>query len=250
MIEFSFYTLLGVIFWDKTSCESLLVGLIAVNSSSDGYRERFGVFEYASLGAAVPLAFDTARSNFSLLSNCSVDILYSASQGYEKLALDVFIKLRQDHKVDAVLGPQLSAECVATGILASQWNIPMISHTCTSNELSDSTRFNTFLRTIGSSSIADVVIAILQHFKWKNVAMIQTKHYSELFYEVKSIKAACENTNISISKLFVVSLEDSVQELISEITTHARSEYSVTVLWSFIYCFFITVIQLWSQNSV
>ena len=221
-----FYTLLGVILWDRTSCESFIVGIMAFNSSY-GYESHIThrSSEYAYLGAAVPLALDVARSKFSLLSNCSVEIVYSASQGSEKLALDTFIKLKQDHNVDAVLGPPFSTECVPTAILASQWNVPMISHTCSSHVLSDSSRFNTFLRILGTSSIADAVIAILQHFKWTVVAIILTAD-TGFSYEGKAIEAACESVNISTVTFFKeMNSPDSAQAILQQIISSARSKH-------------------------
>ena len=224
---FCFYALLGFILWNRTSCENFIVGIMAFNSSYgyENYVQARTLSEYAYFGAAVPLAFDVARSKFSLLSNCSVDIVYSASQGSEKLALDTFIKLKQDHNVDALIGPTLSPECVPTAILASQWNVPMISHTCTSPVLSDSSRFNTFLRIYGTNSIANAVIAILQHFKWTVVAIVRTTD-SLYGYEGEVIEAACRSVNISIGTFINdMNSRDSAQAILQGIISSARSKH-------------------------
>ena len=185
------------------------------------------VFNFAYLGAAVPLAFDSAISNYSLL-NSSVNFVfvYTVSQCNEKLALEVFIKLKQEHNVGVVIGPQCSVECLATALLASQWNIPMISHACSSLELSDSSRFNTFLRTTSSSSIGGAVATTVQNFNWTVVALVQaasTPGY--LVYDARSIKTACTNYNISIPVLIEVNkLENELEGIFQQIIPKARSE--------------------------
>ena len=221
-MNFCVYILISALLWNHTSCADLRVGIMGTNNSVAGFHRLF-VYDY--LGAAVPLAFDTAKTNFSLLKNSTVDLTYSASQCNEKLALEVFINLKQVHNVDVILGPQCSSECVPTGLLASQWNIPMISHSCSNHELSDSFRFNTFLRTTGSSSIGGAVSTTLHHFNWTAVALVQIANTGSYTYAANSIRTACLETNISITAFIEVPRSDYwYNEVLQQVIPKARSE--------------------------
>ena len=230
-MDFNGYTLLVVLLWGRTSCKNLHVGIMGTNYSNN---DRFMLFEYIYIGAAVPLAFDTAKFKLALLKNYTVDFTYSVSQCNERRALDVFIKLKQDHNVDVVLGPQCSSECVPTALLASQWNIPMISHTCSTKTLSDSMRFNTFMRTTGSNSIGDAVAAALRNFNWAVVALIQPSYAGYRIHDANSIKTACASTNISISKLIDVGALDDPVYVLHEVIPKARGESFLKVLLLFL----------------
>ena len=219
------YTFLIVLLMERSFCENLHVGIIATNVTSGA---RFSFFSYGHLGAAVPMAYETAKTNFSLLDNCSIEFTYAASQCNEKMALDVFIKLKQDYNVDAVIGPQCSKECVPVGLLASQWNIPMVSHSCSTHELSDSDRFTTFARTTGSGSVGAAVGATLRHFNWTIVAMIK-RDGGSLAHIATSIRSACADNNVSISRtveasMEAMSMQDSLHKILQPIIYKARSE--------------------------
>lgn len=51
------------------------------------------------------------------------------------------------HTADAFIGPACSDSCLSAGLLASYWNKPMISYSCSSVELSNRLFYPTFART-------------------------------------------------------------------------------------------------------
>ena len=152
------------------SCAYLRVGVLGTNSSSLITDEEF---DLAYLGAAVPIAFNTAKTRLSLLSNWTIEIYYAATQCDEKLALDSFIKLKIDHDIDAALGLQCWMEWYIIAILASQWNVPVISHLCTYAQTVESSYFTTFLGT-SVITIGDAVVSILLNFNWTRAVIVST----------------------------------------------------------------------------
>ena len=202
------------------------IGAILTNYSNLQY-SMARLFNYQYIGAAVPIAFNKAQHYYSLLSNDSITFFYEGSQCNEKLALDLFIQLRQIHQIDVLLGPQCSSECVATGILASQWDVPIISHSCSKQELSNSQRFNTFLRTSGSSSIGNASVTVLRHFNWSHIALVRPADVNSRWYVAEAIRLAAEEFNISISEKSQKNEEEvNAEDILDHIKRNARSKYS------------------------
>ena len=57
--------------------------------------------------------------------------------------------------------------------LTCNWNFPQISWVSTSHELSDKTRFATYVRTIGTYSTAALAfVSLFEKFNWKRVGLL------------------------------------------------------------------------------
>ena len=202
------------------------IGTILTNFSDIHY-SMAELFNYQYIGAAVPIAFNKAKYNYSLLRNENLTYFYEGSQCDEKLALDLFIQLRQIHQIDVLLGPQCSSECIVTGILASQWDVPIISHSCSRQELSNSKRFNTFLRTSGSSSVDNALVMVLRHFNWSHIALVRPTDVNSYWYVAEAIRLTAEEFDISIAEKSQKNEEDvHAEDILDHIKRNARSKYA------------------------
>ncbi|KAJ8026825.1 Metabotropic glutamate receptor 8 [Holothuria leucospilota] len=83
---------------------------------------------------------------------------------------------RERDNVVGVVGASLSSTSEISTILLSLYNITMISHLATSDELGNRERYPFFMRTIPPDSLqVDTVIDILEFYEWKYVAFIYTE---------------------------------------------------------------------------
>ncbi|CAL8252217.1 unnamed protein product [Arctogadus glacialis] len=82
-------------------------------------------------------------------------------------------------KVMGVIGASSSADSLAIAPLFTLKLIPLISYAASSSALSLRDKYPAFLRTISSTKdLVDVIIQVLQHFKWTWVALL---HSAEAF---------------------------------------------------------------------
>ena len=220
--EIMYYTFLviNVHLYGTVFCEHLRVGVLGTNSSPSITDKDF---DFAYLGGAVPIAFNTAKTQVSELSNYTIKTYYAATQCEAKLALDSFIKLKIEHNIDAVLGLQCRVECYVTALLASQWNVPVVSHSCTYLQVLDSTYFTTFLGT-SVSNIGDAVVAIFFNFNWAHVTLVKVYETRMESDDAKLILRACRKNNIFVTSISTVNKTE--QDTVQHITHGSRSKSS------------------------
>ncbi|OTF83667.1 atrial natriuretic peptide receptor-like protein [Euroglyphus maynei] len=84
-------------------------------------------------------------------------------------------------RVHAFIGPDESCACEA--LVASAWNIPIVSYKCIDQNLSNKTIYPTFARTLPpSSKISKSVISLLKHFEWNKVLYLYREYSIDIFY--------------------------------------------------------------------
>ena len=67
----------------------------------------------------------------------------------------------------------LFAVSIPSAHLTSNWNFPQITWVATAHELSDKSKFSTYVRTLGPySKIGIAFNAIFERFGWKRVGML------------------------------------------------------------------------------
>ena len=114
--------------------------------------------------------------------------------------------------------------------LTCNWNFPQISWVSTSHELSDKTRFATYVRTIGTYSTAALAfVSLFEKFNWKRVGLLHVDkgifnslcmHINERGYEKSVFK-----TFQQILQTFENTLNDKI--------AHAFTYYheNVSIAW-------------------
>ena len=67
--------------------------------------------------------------------------------------------------LDGIIGATCSVVCQPVGLLAAEWNLPMVSYSCTSDSLSDKEVYPTFTRSVGTYGLVSFTVdAILDVF--------------------------------------------------------------------------------------
>lgn len=101
-----------------------------------------------------------------------------------------FMTEMRDNNVAAIIGPDES--CTAEALVASAWNLPMISYVrnflqitkinnfifynlqkCTDSAVSDKSYFNSFARTLApAAKVSKSVVALLLAFEWNKIVIV------------------------------------------------------------------------------
>ncbi len=158
-----------------TNCiskEQLLLGLIGMGRNTRGPS-----FRLPYMGSAMTIAVDTINNNPYILPNHTLRFVVGYGQCSNKIGLDVFITMVQEHQIQGVIGPACSPGAVLIGLLASQWNMPVVSYATSSMELSNKNVYDTFIRTQSPIfQIGSAVQGIAKQFDWKRIGIIQRKN--------------------------------------------------------------------------
>ena len=111
-----------------------------------------------TMAAALYLAVEDIAANATLLGDYNIRIVSRDSSCNPNKAVATLVTLVQEENVDVIIGPTCSPACMALGYLAAEWNIPVISYSCVSDELSSKEFFWTFLRTASTTEQASQAI--------------------------------------------------------------------------------------------
>ncbi|KAG5668928.1 hypothetical protein PVAND_016837 [Polypedilum vanderplanki] len=138
---------------------------------------------------AVPLAIEHINSNNKLLPGRvleyqAVNIVKTSSVEIIKNMTNLML-----NSIDAFIGPE--DLCFNEALVASAWNIPLISYSCADMKVGNKTQFSTFARSsLGPpEKISKSVIALLSYYNWRkfiidlssknNLNLTQIKEFSD-----------------------------------------------------------------------
>ncbi|XP_077988132.1 retinal guanylyl cyclase 2-like [Glandiceps talaboti] len=167
---------------------------------------------------ASEIAIENINSDSNLLSNFQLNYLLSNTNcsGTDELA--EFVRLMLDESFDAIVGPIDYSVCEPAARLASYWSVPMVSWTCTNDELSNKDVYRTFSRTVSPNvRTSNALAAILLHFRWKYSVVIAT-HDTFWQQTAKDIIFTLREMSLEVREFFTIE-EDASRE---EITTALR----------------------------
>ena len=87
-----------------------------------------------------------------------------------KRGLESFVEIHNEiPQLVSLIGPICEYATTVVGLLASQWNVPIISYSGSTSVVSDKKVYDTFSRTIGTtSSLAHCMLLIGELFKWNH----------------------------------------------------------------------------------
>lgn len=125
--------------------------------------------------AGITVAIDKINNDPYLLRDYNVSFIWGDSKCEEKATLEVIVDMYTKEKVpvNALIGPACSDGCKVGAMLASHWNIPMVSYGCAASFLSELTTYPNFARTVGVySKSGKVIVNLMQQFHWKKIAII------------------------------------------------------------------------------
>ncbi|KAJ7325205.1 hypothetical protein JRQ81_018225 [Phrynocephalus forsythii] len=124
------------------------------------------------LNSAFQLAIDNVNADPSYLQNYSLEFVYADCGCNAKKSLHSFIQQFQKEHISALFGPVCSEATEVTGLLASQWNIPMFGFVGHTAKLDDSLLYDTYVNLVSPlQMIGEVLFKTLQYFGWRYVAL-------------------------------------------------------------------------------
>ncbi|XP_033628835.1 metabotropic glutamate receptor 4-like [Asterias rubens] len=150
--------------------------------------------EEISLGMLLPeamaFAIQSVNARDDLLPNITLGFEIWDSGWVEDIAVGVALSFVSDSplgvsqacergvnrsKVVGIVGPESSAKTVLVSKITQPYQLPIVSHWATSNELSNKARFPFALRTVPPDQFqAGAIVDLLTHFSWEYVAVIYT----------------------------------------------------------------------------
>lgn len=111
----------------------------------------------------------------------------------------------------AFIGPEMNCRTEAT--MAAAQNLPIISHKCKDQTVSDKKKYPTFARTVPSETkITRSLMALLQYHKWKKFTIIyeERPENTELYNAIKHI-IETENNGVGENERYLI-LNTSILE--------------------------------------
>ncbi|MGH0150292.1 UNVERIFIED_CONTAM: hypothetical protein FKN15_017273 [Acipenser sinensis] len=126
------------------------------------------------LGAAMQIAIGKVNSNPAFLNNYTLDFAYFDCDCDAKTSLSGFISQVWNDNISALFGPACPEVAEVTGLMASQWDIPMFSFVGNTPKLDNVAVYDTYVKLVSPlERMGKTLLKVLQHFGWKNVAMLR-----------------------------------------------------------------------------
>ncbi len=165
----------GVLVGTTQSKANLLLGFM-------GIQHKYNIpIHLDRLGAALPMALDFINNSTDILPNTTLMYTLQNSGCNNKVALDGLVQLHMHKHVDAIIGPACSTAAESMALLASKWNIPIISYSVSSKTLSDKKIYDTFIRTSAPvSQMGEAVRGLIRQFNWTRVGVISIDYAGHL----------------------------------------------------------------------
>lgn len=157
------------------------------------------------------------------------------------------VTLKMTYNVVAVIGPSCSAPCQSAGLLAAQWNIPLVGYVAQALELSDKSTYNTFVRSNPSISIfSRPMLTLLQRYNWTTVGLLIENPIGTMDYVLTEIKTLLPMHNITINATAYIDSSYNVPQFANALQLLSKS------CRGYFYClilFFTFALKLLTSNS-
>ncbi len=210
-----------------TNCigkEQLLLGLLGIGINTKGPS-----FKLPYLGSAMTIAVDNINNNPYILPNHTLRFVVGYDQCSSKIGLDAFVTLVQEHQIQGVIGPACSRAAIVVGLLASQWNMPVVSYSTSDIALSDKKVYDTFIRSRPpTSQMGSAIQGIARQFDWKTIGILQMQGSGHFVYIENGVIHYLGEDNVTIAGPeyyeAVLSLERFIKPL-QKLAQQCRSKY-------------------------
>ena len=128
-----------------------------------------------------------------------------------------FLKNQRHFDVQGVIGPMYSHQAVKVASLFSAFQMPIISESSTSDELSDKRNYEYFLRvTPPDQFVAACIVDIITHFNWTYVILIYSEGtYSESLAKVTEKLLKHTEVCIAFSHIILSTADEQDYELLA-----------------------------------
>ena len=156
-----------------------------------------------TMGPVILQALDNVK-NRGLLLNYDIELHWRDTKCDKRIGVKMLIDIWRDNQdLDVIIGDACSEICYQASMLASVWNIPIISFGCTLQVLSDKSAHPTFSRLMRpSSDKVQIMRELVIMFGWKRVGIISDsliayqEQSKQLFSELRLINATVFYYNI------------------------------------------------------
>lgn len=172
----------------------LRIGALIQNPANDS----FGKMAHA----AVDLAVKSINADASILKHYKLKYSVGDSGCSGVQTVGEFARLVYQGGVNVVIGPSCDEGCLSGGFLATYHNLPMISHSCSTSEMSNTLKYPTFgrVRAYASASIAATAQALARFFKEMGWSRLGILHSNEDTWTaaVSAIKDLLTNMSMEV----------------------------------------------------
>ncbi|XP_062707144.1 guanylate cyclase 32E isoform X3 [Aedes albopictus] len=104
----------------------------------------------------------------------------------------------RDEGIAAFIGPDET--CTTEALVASAWNIPMISYKCADAAVSDKTVYSSFARTLPpATKVSKSVVSLLAAYNWHCFSIVAGKHPAWSMEIAQAIKLQAEGNNLTVN---------------------------------------------------
>lgn len=194
---------------------------------------------YSELGRALEIAVEPAIQdvyNHNRLSRqWNITYTIKDSACHKTIAVGKTYEL---HNADVFIGPACSDSCLSAALLASYWNKPMISYSCSSVEISNSYFYPTFARTQPFSrtylhETPDILYQTVKFYGWKRAAIISTEDHvwSPIAISMTEIFQR-HNISVPFTGFYVPSSSFSHKTYLSQVKDEARGKLCFCLFFS------------------
>jgi len=152
----------------------------------------------AGITAAMQMAFEYINNSSDVLPSYELRLLANDTKGETGLGNRILYDYIREGRPSIVLGPGRSNVALSVADTAKYWKMIQISASAESGDLSKSTTYPYFFRTISSISASkSTFVALAKKFKWKRVSIL---FYSRDMYikAASDLKEECESNNITV----------------------------------------------------
>ncbi|XP_029466605.1 guanylate cyclase 2G-like [Rhinatrema bivittatum] len=174
-------------------------------------------FSAQRLGAGVRIAIDKINANGSFLGNRTLEFVYADSGCDAKMSLTAFIQQFQRQRISALFGPVCPESAEVTGLLASQWNIPMFGFVSQTPKLDNALVYDTYVKMVSPlQRIAEVLEKALQFFGWRHIAMLGGEAEGSTWDKIGELWTSLDNqlnVNFTVTAKKVVVLICNTEEV-------------------------------------
>ncbi|EAT43201.1 AAEL005330-PA, partial [Aedes aegypti] len=137
----------------------------------------------------------------------------------------------RDEGIAAFIGPDET--CTTEALVASAWNIPMISYKCADAAVSDKTVYSSFARTLPpASKVSKSVISLLAAYNWHCFSIVAGKHPAWSMEIAQAIKVQAEGNNLTVNHFREYS--DYIPSKIYKLQNIVDETYRTTRIYVFV----------------
>uniref|UniRef100_S4RUL3 Guanylate cyclase n=1 Tax=Petromyzon marinus TaxID=7757 RepID=S4RUL3_PETMA len=204
-----------------TVAERFLIGLQAPQALSNP-------FSVMRLGAALQIAFDSLNSNPTFMPNHTFAFTYADCACDAKVSLDSFVTQVREKGIIALLGPVCAEASEVTGLLAAQWNVPMLGFVGHTQRMDSSAVYDTYVRIMSPlQRMGQMLEATMRHFGWTRAAMLGGTAQNSTWANIDELWASVERElarSVTITARIKYDTSDKVlhRQNLLDISTKAR----------------------------